>query len=69
MTVLLLPFLVEFLHRAQLWAEELGVPCSAVNVGCGITINSKGHTGTVKWEDILKLYETDKQNVLACCTM
>jgi hypothetical protein len=64
MTVLFLYFLVSFLHRAQLWADGLGVPCSALNLGYGITINSEQLTGTAKWEDILKLYEIDKQNVL-----
>jgi hypothetical protein len=40
------------------------MPCSALNCGCGIKINSEQLTGTAKWEHILKLYETDKQNVL-----
>jgi hypothetical protein len=64
MTVSFLYFLVSFLYRAQLWAEGLGMPCNALNLGCWITINSEQLTGTAKWEDILKLYETDKQNVL-----
>ena len=49
---------------AQLWAEGLGMPCNALNLGCGITINSKPLTGTAKWDDMLKLCEIDKQNVL-----
>jgi hypothetical protein len=64
MAVSFLYFLVSFLHRAQLWAEGLDMPCSALNLGCGITINSEWLTDTAKWEDILKLYEIDKQNVL-----
>jgi len=34
------------------------MPCSTLNLGCEITTNSKQLTGTAKWEDILKLYET-----------
>jgi hypothetical protein len=64
MTVSFMYFLVLFLHRAQLWAEGMGMPCSALNLGCGITINSEQFTGTAIWEDILKMYEIDKQNVL-----
>jgi len=41
-----------------------GHACSALNLGCEITIKGKRLTGTAKWEDILKLYETDKHNVL-----
>jgi hypothetical protein len=37
-----------------------GHACSALNLWCG----GKQLTGAAKWEDILKLYETDKQNVL-----
>jgi hypothetical protein len=40
------------------------MPHSALNLGFKITINGEGLTGTAKWQDILKLYETDKQNVL-----
>jgi len=29
-----------FLHRTQLWVEGLGMACSALNNGCGITVNS-----------------------------
>jgi hypothetical protein len=50
--------------RAQLWVEGLAMPCSALNLGCGIAVNSERLAGTGKWEDILKLYEIDKQNVL-----
>jgi hypothetical protein len=39
------------------------VPCSTLNHGCEITTNSKQLAGPVKWEDILKLYETKKQTV------
>jgi hypothetical protein len=48
-------------HRVQLWAEGLGMPCSALTTGCGITINREQLTGTAKWDDMLKLYEIDKQ--------
>jgi hypothetical protein len=41
-------FLVSLLHRAQLWAEGLGMPCSALNLVCGITINSEQLTSTAK---------------------
>jgi hypothetical protein len=41
-----------------------GHACSALNLGCEITIKGKQLTGTAKWEDILKLCEIDKQNVL-----
>jgi hypothetical protein len=41
-----------------------GHACSALNLECEITIKSKRLTGTAKWEDILKLYEINKQNVL-----
>jgi hypothetical protein len=40
------------------------MPCSALNLGCGIIINSERITGTGKWEDVLNLYKIDKQNVL-----
>jgi hypothetical protein len=50
--------------QGQLWAEGLGMPCSALNLECSIAVNSEWLTGTAKWEDILKLYEGDKQNVL-----
>lgn len=39
------------------------MPCSTLNLGCEIKTNSEQPTGTVKWEDILKLYETKKQSV------
>jgi hypothetical protein len=60
MIVLFLYFLVSFLHRSELWAGGLGMPCSALNFGRGITVNSEQLTGTAKWEDILKLYEIDE---------
>ena len=41
-----------------------GHACSALNLGCEIKIKGKQVTCTTKWEDILKLYEIDKQNVL-----
>jgi hypothetical protein len=41
---LFLHFLVSFLHRAQLWAEGLCMPGSALNLVCGITINSAEFT-------------------------
>lgn len=56
----ILYFLTTFLHRVQVWAE-----CrSTLNLGCGISINGKLLIGTAKWEDILKLHEIDKHNVL-----
>jgi hypothetical protein len=55
--------LVSFLHRAHLWAEGLGMPCNALNLGYGITINSEWLTAAAKRDGILKLYELDKQNV------
>jgi hypothetical protein len=64
MTISVLCFVVLFLHRFQLWAEGLGMPCSALTPGCGIRINREQLTGTAKWEDMLKLYEIDKQKVL-----
>jgi hypothetical protein len=36
----------------------------ALNLVCGIMINSERLTGAAKWEEMLKLYEIDKQNVL-----
>ena len=42
----------------------IGHAYSALNLGCGITVNGEGLTGSAKWEDILKVYEFDKQNVL-----
>ena len=44
--------------------RETGHGCNALNLGCGITINSMQLTDTAKWEDILKLFEIEKQNVL-----
>jgi len=44
--------------------RETGHACNALNLGRGITINSMRLTDTAKWEDILKLYEIEKQNVL-----
>jgi len=41
------------------------MPCSVLNLGCVITVNSEGLTVTSKWEDILKLFEFDKVNVLS----
>jgi hypothetical protein len=35
-----------------------------MNVGLGVVVNGEPVTGTAKWADILKVYETDKQNVL-----
>ena len=35
-----------------------------MNVGFGVVVNGQPLTGTAKWADILKGYETDKQNVL-----
>jgi hypothetical protein len=60
MTVLFLYFLVSFLDRAQLWAEGLCLPSSALDLVFGITINSEQITDTAKLEDILKLCEIDK---------
>ena len=37
------------------------MPC---NLGCGITVNGEQLTGTAKLEDILKLYDTGRHNVL-----
>jgi hypothetical protein len=37
------------------------------NVKCEITVNGKRLIGTSKWEDILKLCEVGKRNVIACC--
>jgi hypothetical protein len=45
-------------------AALLGMPCSALKLVCGITINSEQLTDTAKWKDILKLYEIDKKNML-----
>jgi hypothetical protein len=39
--------------------------CKSVNLGCGISIKSMRLTDTAKWEDILKLYETEKQCALS----
>jgi len=39
--------------------------CSTLNLGCEITTNSKQLIGTAKWEDILKLHETEKQCALS----
>jgi hypothetical protein len=55
-------FLVSFLHRAQLWAERLGMSCNAVNVERGITVSGKWCIGTMKREDILKLCDIGKQD-------
>ena len=33
-------------------------------LGFGVVVNGQPLTGTAKWADILKVYETDKQNVL-----
>ena len=38
--------------------------CSALNLGCEITIKGRQLTGTAKSESILKLYEIDEQNLL-----
>jgi hypothetical protein len=62
MTVSFLYFLVSLLHRAQLWGDGLGMPCSALNPWCGITANGEQLTG--KLECTLQLYEIDKQKVL-----
>ena len=35
-----------------------------MNVGLGVDVNGQPLTGTAKWADVLKVYETDKQNVL-----
>jgi hypothetical protein len=40
------------------------MPRSALNLGRGITINSVWLTRTAKWDGILKLCDTDNQNVL-----
>jgi len=37
--------------------------CNALKLGCGITVTCDWFTGTVKQEDILKLYEIDQQNM------
>lgn len=42
-----------------------GHACNALNLGCGIAINSMRLTDTSKWEDILKLYEIEKQCALS----
>jgi hypothetical protein len=39
--------------------------CSALNLVCRIIINSDQLNDTAKWNDILKLYETDRWNVLS----
>jgi hypothetical protein len=62
MTVSFLYFLVSLLHRAQLWADGLGMPCSALNPWCAITANGKQLTG--KLGCTLQLHEIDKQKVL-----
>lgn len=41
------------------------MPCSVLNHGYGIQVNSERLTVTSKWEDILKLFEFDKLNVLS----
>ena len=38
----------------------IGHAYSALNLGCGITVNGEGLTGSAKWE----VYEFDTQNVL-----
>jgi hypothetical protein len=43
--------------------RETGHACNALNLGCGITINSMRLTA--KWEDILKQYEIKKQCALS----
>jgi DUF971 family protein len=43
----------------------VSVPCGVLYLGCGITVNSKRRAVTSKWEDILKLFEFDKLNVLS----
>jgi hypothetical protein len=40
------------------------MPCSALNLVCGITVNSEQLSGSTKWDDMLKQYEIDKWNVL-----
>jgi hypothetical protein len=37
-----------------------------MDVGFEAVVNGEELTGTAKWADILKLNETDKQNVLYC---
>jgi hypothetical protein len=44
--------------------RETGHGCNALNLGCGITINSMRLTDTAKLEDILNLYEIEEQSVL-----
>jgi selenocysteine-specific translation elongation factor len=31
-----------------------------MNVGLGVVVNGQSLTGTAKWADILKVYETDR---------
>jgi len=45
--------------------KETGHACNALNLGCGITINSMRLTDTARWENILKLYEIEKLNALS----
>ena len=43
--------------------RDLFLKHEVMNVGLGV-VNGQPLTGTAKWADILKVYETDKQNVL-----
>jgi hypothetical protein len=57
----ILYFLTTFLHRAQVWAEGLDVP---QYIESWVWDFNKRFIGTATWEDILKLHNTDKHNVL-----
>jgi hypothetical protein len=37
-----------------------------MNVGFEVVVTGEELTGTLKWSNILKLYEIDGQNVLCC---
>jgi hypothetical protein len=70
MTVSLLYFLVSFLHGTQLWADGQGMPCSAQNLGHGITANSMQLTDTVNWSpywNCMKL--TNRKCFTTCCPL
>jgi len=50
-------------HLLLKCTHNLFVKHEVMNVGLGV-VNGQPLTGTAKWADILKVYETDKQNVL-----
>jgi hypothetical protein len=64
MTVSSVYFLVSFFTQGSALGRETGHACNALNLGCGTTIKSMRLTDTAKGEDILKLYEIEKQSVL-----